>query len=56
MVEAEMVEAVEFPDLANRFDVSAVPQTTINAGAGRVVGAAPESMRVAKIQEALNGY
>ncbi len=55
MVEAEMVEAMEFPELSNRFDVSAVPQTTINSGAGRVVGAAPESMLVEKIKEALLG-
>ena len=55
LIEAEMVEALEFPELANRFDVSAVPQTTINSGAGRVVGAAPESMLVAKIRDAING-
>jgi hypothetical protein len=54
LVEAEMVEALEFPELANRFDVSGVPQTTINSGAGRVVGAAPESMLVARIKEALS--
>jgi len=42
MVEAEMVEAIEFPELSNRFNVSGVPQTTINDGAGTVVGAVPE--------------
>jgi len=53
MVEAEMVEAIEFPELANRFDVSGVPQTTINMGAGTVIGAAPEDKLVAEIRAAL---
>jgi hypothetical protein len=53
MVEAEMVEAMEFPELSTRHDVSGVPQTTINDGAGRLVGAAPESHLVAEIQKAL---
>lgn len=49
MVEAEMVEATEFPELANRFNVSGVPQTTINEGAGTVVGALPEENLLAEI-------
>jgi len=53
MVEAEMVEAMEFPDLSNRFGVSGVPQTTINAGAGTVIGAMPEDNLLAEIQRAL---
>jgi hypothetical protein len=53
MVEAEMVEAMEFPDLSNRFGVSGVPQTTINAGAGTVIGAMPEENLLAEIQRAL---
>jgi hypothetical protein len=53
MVEAEMVEAMEFPDLSNRFGVSGVPQTTINAGAGTVVGAMPEDNLLAEIQRAV---
>lgn len=52
-VQAEMVEAMEFPDLADRFDVSGVPQTTINDGAANVVGAAPESTLLKEIQQAL---
>jgi len=52
-VEAEMVEATEFPELSNRFRVSGVPQTTINAGAGTVVGAAPEERLISEIQSAL---
>jgi hypothetical protein len=53
MVEAEMVEAMEFPDLSERYGVSGVPQTTINDGAGTLVGAASESYLVTEIQRAL---
>lgn len=53
MVEAVMVEAMEFPELANRFDVSGVPQTTINWGAGTVIGSVPESHLVNEIRAAL---
>jgi len=53
MVQAEAVEAMEFPDLANRHDVSGVPQTTINDGLGHVVGAVPEATLVQEIQQAL---
>lgn len=53
MVEAEMVEAMEFPDLADQFGVSGVPQTTINAGAGTVIGAVPEEHLVAEIKRSL---
>jgi len=52
-VEAEMVEAMEFPELAQRFGVSGVPQTTINYGAGTVVGAVPEDYLVDEIRQAL---
>ncbi len=53
MVEAEMVEAIEFPELAERFDVSGVPQTTINMGAGTVIGAVSEQQLVEEIRSAL---
>jgi len=53
MVEAEMVEAMEFPDLSNRFGVSGVPQTTINYGAGTVLGAVPEDHLLSEIRRAL---
>ena len=53
LVEAEMVEALEFPELADRFEVSGVPQTTINSGAGTVVGAVPEDQLVAEIARAI---
>lgn len=53
MVQAEMVESTEFFELANRYNVSGVPQTTINAGAGTVVGAVPEKVLIEKIQNAI---
>jgi hypothetical protein len=55
LVEAEMVEALEFPDLSDRHRVSGVPQTTINDGAGTVVGAVPEDHLLAEIIRSLNG-
>jgi hypothetical protein len=53
LVEAEMVEATEFPELTNRFNVGGVPQTTINAGAGTLVGAGPEEYLLAEIMKAI---
>lgn len=53
LVQAEMIEATEFPELSNRYNVSGVPQTTINYGAGTVVGAAPAEMLTAEIRKAL---
>jgi len=53
MITAEGVEATEFPDLANRFNVRGVPQTVINAGSGMVVGAVPEQNLLAEIRRAL---
>jgi glutaredoxin-like protein len=53
LVVAEGVEAMEFPELADRFHVSGVPQTTINAGAGTVVGAVPAGNLIAEITRAL---
>jgi len=53
LVEAVMVEAMEFPELADRFEVSGVPQTTINMGAGALVGAAREDQLVDEIRTAI---
>jgi len=52
MIRAEGVEATEFPELANQFGVSGVPQTTINAGAGTVIGAVPENQLLSEITRA----
>jgi len=54
MVQAEMVEAMEFPELSQRHNVSGVPQTTINDGAGNVVGAVPEDHLLAEIIRSIN--
>ena len=53
MVEAEMVEAMEFPELSTQHGVSGVPQTTINNGAGAVIGAVPEPHLLEEIKQAL---
>lgn len=53
MIIAEGVEATEFPELANRFNVRGVPQTVINYGAGMVVGAVPEQNLLAQIRQAI---
>ena len=50
MIEAEVIEAMEFPEISDRFGVSGVPQTTINLGAGTAVGAVPEDHLLAEIQ------
>lgn len=53
LVEAEMVEATEFPDLSNQFQIMGVPDTVINQGAGKVVGAVPEGRLLIEIKNAL---
>lgn len=52
-IQAEMVEAMEFPALANRHQVSGVPHTVINDGAGNIVGAVPEASLINAIGQAL---
>ncbi len=49
MVQAEMVEATEFPDLSNQYQIMGVPDTIINHGKGKMVGAAPEGQLLAEI-------
>ena len=53
LIEAEAIEAMEFPELSDRYGVSGVPHTTINEGAADVIGAVPETHLVAEIQRAL---
>lgn len=53
MVHAEAVDAMEFPELTQRFRVQGVPQTVINSGEGIVVGAYPEQQLLAEIRSAL---
>ncbi len=53
MLVADMVEAQEFYELANKYGVSGVPHTDINDGQGTIVGALPEEHFVAEIRRAL---
>jgi glutaredoxin-like protein len=54
MVRGDMVEAIEFPHLSNKYQVQGVPRTVINETVHQE-GAAPEAMVMAKLQEALAG-
>jgi len=54
MVRADMVEAMEFPHLAIKYQVMGVPRTVINETV-HIEGAAPEPMVLEKLQEALAG-
>ena len=53
MVQAEMVEATEFPVLSNQYHIMGVPDTVINHGKGKMVGAAPEGQLLAEIMKVL---
>ena len=52
MVKADMVEATEFPHLAQRYGVMGVPRSVINES-HHLEGAAPEPMLLDKIRDAL---
>ena len=52
-VQAEGVEATEFPELADKYGVSGVPHTAINLGAAEMIGAGSESYLLAEIKKAL---
>jgi len=47
-ITGDMVEAIEFPDLSNKHEVSGVPKTVINGKDG-IVGAYPEDLGVEEI-------
>jgi glutaredoxin-like protein len=53
-IQSEMVETSEFMDLAQEYQVSGVPDTSINHGTHRVVGAVPEENLIEEIQKALS--
>jgi glutaredoxin-like protein len=48
-IHASMVEATEFPQLANRYQVGGVPHTVIGDGKQSMVGAYPEKAAVEMI-------
>ncbi len=53
LIQADMIEANEFYDLAMRYNVSGVPQTNINEGEGVVIGAVPEDYLLQEIKRAV---
>ena len=54
MVRADMVEAMEFPQLAIKYQVMGVPRTVINETV-HIEGAVPEAAVLEKLREALAG-
>lgn len=52
LITADMVEAIEFPHLSNKYQVQGVPRTVINDDF-HMEGAAPEPMLLSKLQEAV---
>jgi glutaredoxin-like protein len=52
LITADMVESVEFPHLANKYQVYGVPRTVINETVHQE-GAVPEPMMLAKLLEAI---
>lgn len=55
MIQADMIEAQEFPQLSMKYQVMGVPRTVINDVA-HLEGAAPEPMVMDKLREALNNH
>jgi glutaredoxin-like protein len=53
-ITASMVEATEFPHLANKFQVSGVPHTVIGESPQPMIGAYPEAAAVDLILNAVN--
>jgi predicted DsbA family dithiol-disulfide isomerase len=51
-ITADVIEANEFPELSQRFNVMGVPKTVIN-GVQELVGAQPEARVMAAIRTAL---
>jgi glutaredoxin-like protein len=52
MITADMIEAIEFPHLSNKYAVQGVPRTVINETI-HVEGAAPEPMLLTKLKQAI---
>jgi glutaredoxin-like protein len=51
-IRADMVESIEFPQLANKYHVHGVPKTVINEST-TVEGAAPEPLLVARVLQSV---
>jgi len=54
LVRGDMVEAIEFPHLSNKYQVQGVPRTVINETIHQE-GAAPEALILGKLEQALAG-
>jgi hypothetical protein len=54
MIQAEMIEASEFYELAMRYNVSGVPQTVVNEGAGIILGAVSDETLLQEVMRAIN--
>jgi glutaredoxin-like protein len=52
LIRADMVEATEFPELADKYDVMGVPRTVINEDF-HIEGAVPEARLLAALKEAV---
>lgn len=52
-ITADVVEAMEFPHLANKYDVYGVPRTVINEVI-HIEGAAPEEMLVEELMQVMD--
>ena len=53
LIQAEMIEANEFYEVAMRYNVNGVPQTNINEVAGRILGAVPEETMLKELIRAV---
>ncbi|MFW6265967.1 MAG: protein disulfide oxidoreductase [Halanaerobiales bacterium] len=52
-ISGEMVEAIEFPDLSDKYNVSGVPKTVINDGAAEQEGAVPLKAVISKVKSVI---
>jgi len=52
-IRGEMIEAIEFQELSNKYNVSGVPKTVINQGKAEQVGAVPAKTIIDKIKEVI---
>ncbi len=55
LITADMVEAIEFPHLANKYDVMGVPRTVINEEV-HIEGAVPEPTLLKQLLRAVHGH
>jgi hypothetical protein len=56
LIQADMIAANEFYELAMRYNVSGVPQTNINENARVVIGAVPEEYMLQELKKAIQEY